>query len=975
VILLPPRVLGPISTASRAVRVVHQLAGFKVTVLVNGVGAGSAVVSSPDAMITLDRSVPLRRGDEIRAFVSAPSLAERVDYPADSSPSPEPVYVQSVGDALGPVAIATPLSASLVAARIVGAVPGARVGLDRGSTTYWEEAFDGTAQVRFVGGLAVGEQFDVRHELAGLPATVTRSPRSMGRSVQRAGIEIVGPLLERATSLKVRSVRPGGLVEILELSTHVPPRDVTLGLVHCADSEAVVSVAPLAFDARIVARERYREPVSGSESGSYDESAVVVAQDLHFLPPPTVVGPIFSGGTSVRLRGLIAGARVQLLRDGIDIGHFEARDTDEFVQVGAPLAAGEISAQQAIVSPSLSWSVPSPPVSVTPAYAPRPLRLASPQLFATADCVGVQGSVPNALVIVRSERLGEIGRAHAIDDEVDIRVAPLLVTDDDIYITQRIGTFESDPAVATVLPRPVGRLAPPRVFAVSGTRAIVARDVVPGARVDVLIDGSLEGSGAAVSSVVDVRTSIELSSVHSVAARQRLPGDEDNPFSASVPVIAPTECIVTYEAMTTRKVCQLTGETDGERGVPTASQTQRVGIGGTDLGASVLHDGRLWFFFGDVLPSFAPVGVPDSDPLYRLHFAAKAVATSRDTNPEDPLNLTFFTEPVVPADVRVADVFRPLSIGVATTFGLNNAATGAFSLGDHLYVFAAIDWTRDRPEPPRVGRSFLCRLAYSALPDPLPAPPLSLSVVPIGGVAEFSHAGGHFLIAWPVVVDATMVVGLPLGSASRGVLFFGTGPFYRSGRLYLAFMPVRSDGSFGERWFLRGIGVGGSPDWRREGDAGTTELSTFAIVDDHFGELSVHWNPQLRKWILLYQSNPFDSALGEWGGTDHGSPGRGIRMRYADVPWGPWSPPTIVFDPADAYCRFMHSLAACDGLPNPEYPTPGLAPAGGEYAPYVISSFGSGSGSRAKLYFAMGTFNPYEVVFMRTRLRLLPRSG
>src|SRR4051794_40724246 len=63
---------------------------------------------------------------------------------------------------------------------------------------------------------------------------------------------------------------------------------------------------------------------------------------------------------------------------------------------------------------------------------------------------------------------------------------------------------------------------------------------------------------------------------------------------------------------TTRKVHQLTGEQDRERGVPTLNRTEStVGMFGTDLGASFEHDGRLWFLFGDTVSS---VGYSDLRP-------------------------------------------------------------------------------------------------------------------------------------------------------------------------------------------------------------------------------------------------------------------------------------------------------------------------------------------------------------------------
>src|ERR687896_1594584 len=62
----------------------------------------------------------------------------------------------------------------------------------------------------------------------------------------------------------------------------------------------------------------------------------------------------------------------------------------------------------------------------------------------------------------------------------------------------------------------------------------------------------------------------------------------------------------------TRKVSQLTGDIDRETGQKTLNETgKNFGIYGTDLGVSFLHDGKLYFLFGDT--TRRPVsGIPQS---------------------------------------------------------------------------------------------------------------------------------------------------------------------------------------------------------------------------------------------------------------------------------------------------------------------------------------------------------------------------
>ncbi|MFL6495537.1 MAG: hypothetical protein ACJ703_03815, partial [Nitrososphaera sp.] len=63
----------------------------------------------------------------------------------------------------------------------------------------------------------------------------------------------------------------------------------------------------------------------------------------------------------------------------------------------------------------------------------------------------------------------------------------------------------------------------------------------------------------------------------------------------------------------TRKVSQLTGDFDRETGQKTLNETgSRFGIYGTDLGVSFLHDGKLYFLFGDTNRLKGKPGLPAS---------------------------------------------------------------------------------------------------------------------------------------------------------------------------------------------------------------------------------------------------------------------------------------------------------------------------------------------------------------------------
>ena len=103
---------------------------------------------------------------------------------------------------------------------------------------------------------------------------------------------------------------------------------------------------------------------------------------------------------------------------------------------------------------------------------------------------------------------------------------------------------------------------------------------------------------------------------------------------------------------------------------------------------------------------------------------------------------------------------------------------------------------------------------------------------------------------------------------------------------------------------------------------------------------------------------------------------RGIYMRYALHPWGPWSAVQTIFNPVTdgGYCHFIHRAVnaqnptACDNLSDP-----GRTDVfGGEYAPYFISRFttGDAGGTTSTFYYTLSTWNPYAEVIMKTTIKV-----
>ena len=352
-----------------------------------------------------------------------------------------------------------------------------------------------------------------------------------------------------------------------------------------------------------------------------------------------------------------------------------------------------------------------------------------------------------------------------------------------------------------------------------------------------------------------------------------------------------------------RKVSQITGETDRQLNMPTDNRTEsRFGLRGVDLGASFEHKGQLVFLFGDTWP--VGPNTPDRP------VDGDAIAFSRDRNPDDGLTLDFVTA----ADGKYKAVDIP---GVA--LGGFEVPNGGFSAGGHMYGF----YTTDHKFESRgvvMGRCVLGRSDDGRVWKKI-----------------YDFSSDKFINVSPEVVDAAKVPGLPT-SKGMGLVMWASSKEYRRSSPCLAFVPLDKVEDHSAIRYWDGAA------WK-ENEADSKPLFTH----DQVGELSVAWCAQLGKWLMLYNS---------------GQP-RGILMRTADQPTGPWTEPTVLFDPKQGYGKFMHIGNGTDRMNDPgrekEY--------GGEYAPYMIPRFFKKTAQGATIYFVMSTWNPYAVVLMKAELK------
>jgi len=404
-----------------------------------------------------------------------------------------------------------------------------------------------------------------------------------------------------------------------------------------------------------------------------------------------------------------------------------------------------------------------------------------------------------------------------------------------------------------------------------------------------------------------------------------------------------TDSTLIYVKGSSQKICQLAGETDRESNKPTVNQTEsRYGLSGNDLGSSFEHDGKVFFLFGDSIPTKTFDGKPNlgKDPP-RNPDANDAIAFTTDTDINQCLKLNFITDSigayknpiVLNAQGQPAITLRSFEVPIA-----------GISDNGRMYVIFATD---------RVAPGFATRTV----------------------VAESDDDAGTFHYLYDLSKGSSArFINVAIAAGSDGYIYFwGTqgGSLYRKSPAFLARKPTGSMNSLKGFEYLHAVNADGTPVFTPNETDGMPLFHDTVVnagqlqTSDCMGELGVEWNPFLKHWVMLY------NCL-----NDTPTHPRGIYMRYASQPWGPWSEAQTIFNPDTdgGYCHFIHRAVnaqnptTCDNLSDPGR----LDVYGGEYAPYFISRFttGDAAGTTSTFYYTLSTWNPYTEVIMKSNIQV-----
>jgi uncharacterized protein DUF4185 len=252
--------------------------------------------------------------------------------------------------------------------------------------------------------------------------------------------------------------------------------------------------------------------------------------------------------------------------------------------------------------------------------------------------------------------------------------------------------------------------------------------------------------------------------------------------------------------------------------------------------------------------------------------------------------------------------------------GAFEVPSGGVSIGAAMYVVC----TTDHSEAKVMGRSVVARSNDEGRTFKL--------------LYDLSHMKFINVAFWPT---------------AEWLYLYGSGE-YRKSNVCLARVRPHHFEDRSKLEYFQGPGGEGRPRWSpREEDA----VPLFHQLQ--VGEFSVKHLKPVNRYVMLYNA----------------AQPRGITMRSAPEPWGPWSEGTVIFEPGrdKGYGHFMHISSKAeknaDNLSDPGREQEW----GGEYGPYIIAPFTVEIEGRCRIFYTMSTWNPYEVMVMRSDLKLATR--
>ena len=230
--------------------------------------------------------------------------------------------------------------------------------------------------------------------------------------------------------------------------------------------------------------------------------------------------------------------------------------------------------------------------------------------------------------------------------------------------------------------------------------------------------------------------------------------------------------------------------------------------------------------------------------------------------------------------------------------------------------------------------------------------------------------------------------------------FVGVAARDRTMGLYFAYanMPVAPDFDFNIHYYT-GTDKNGIPRFsHREKDAAAVDLDAttpgIQTREEHdvTDQMSIVWIDHIKKWVMFYGGGmgrlPTATlpncgvleAFTRYECKDAVVGNGAFRMRTADHPWGPWTPPQDLIAGGDPDVPGSGQYGPGGVLRHPACTAPDCAPHtrtpyynreeyGFFYAANIIEQWIKPAGDSVDVFWNASTWDPYRVVLLRTRIK------
>ena len=471
----PPIIVEELSVCSTQIRLRNQMHKAKVEVFIEG---------NPTPIVDVNADWP----DQWFAFRAGVTLTPRQTVRARQTLNAEVSELSTDGAVVQERATSQPyFVAPLVAcssiAVVNGFTPGATVTITDSNGSALGSAIAAGSQVVVQLSRTVINR-EVLHATAaacGAPAggSVSSLPAEpMGSGEPQLRIPTLDPVSECQRVLKFGNVRVGAILKLRRGDGSVVQWTCSASDLHGRIDPPITHNEMLAF---------WQEPPERHCEVNASAEGTATAG-----PPgiPNIKTRPCPGSKWLEVHNLAPSATVKVLADNVEILMFEAPGTVAEVDLGkVVLTPGQrLAVVQGLCgvfgapSPVPSW-VTVAPFASNPSIPER--------LYACAGVVRVTGIAGASRVNVFSDKAkGRIGHTFTEADTVDIHVNPPLIPGDRIYAFIS-GCAEGTAAreVEPMLDMPPFIVVPPR----EGDRSVVVKNLLPGSRVDVVIDGNWQG--------------------------------------------------------------------------------------------------------------------------------------------------------------------------------------------------------------------------------------------------------------------------------------------------------------------------------------------------------------------------------------------------------------------------------------------------------------------------------------------------